>query len=81
MQGAMHLVIWTCMAAVAMVLLAMVGVCVLAMLVRRQRSRLVQREPPLLKEKRHLNMIKEVGYINPTYRFHELQESKEHTYY
>lgn len=77
----MHLVIWTCVAAVAMVLLAMVGVCVLALLVRRQRSRLVQQEPPLLKEKRHLSMMKETGYINPTYRFHELQDSKENSYY
>ena len=77
----MPLVVWTSVAAVAMLLLAVLGVCVLAVLVRRQHSRLVQQEPPLLKEKRQLSMMKEVGYINPTYRFHELQDSKENTYY
>lgn len=80
-EGAVYLVVWACVAAVVMMLLAVLGVCVLAVLVHRQRSRLVQPEPPLLKEKRQLGMMKEIGYVNPTYRFHELQDSKENTYY
>ena len=65
-----------------MMLLGAVGVGMLVVLVRWQRSHLMRLQPPLLpKEKHQLSKMKEIGYINPTYRFHELQRSKESNYY
>ncbi len=75
-QSTVHVVVWTCVAAGTMTLLALAGVCVLVVLVVRQRLRQTQSQLPLVVEKSQVNVMKEIGYINPTYRFHELQEDK-----
>ena len=75
----MHVVVWSCVAAVAVMLLAVAGVCMLVVLVLRRRFHQAQFQLPLIVEKRQVNVMKEIGYINPTYRFHELQESKKKT--
>lgn len=78
-ESTVHVVVWSCVAAVTVMLLAVAGVCVLVVLVLRRRFRQAQFQLPLIVEKRQVNVMKEIGYINPTYRFHELQESKKKT--
>lgn len=79
-ESTLHVVVWSCVAAVTMMLLSVVGVCVLVgVLVLRQRFSQTQFELPLTVEKRQVDVMKEIGYVNPTYRFHELQESKDKT--
>ena len=51
-----------------------VGAVVLVLVLYKKRRRTCR--GGMMSDKQRLGMLKRVGYINPTYRFHELQESR-----
>jgi hypothetical protein len=51
-----------------------VGAVVVLVVVYRRRERM--RRSEMLSDKQRLGMLKKVGYVNPTYRFHELREKR-----
>ena len=64
-----HIAVWASLGVVAILLTVVVAVIVV--LARKGHSRRYSKEKPLVNQKDQLSSIKKMGYVNPTYHFHE----------
>ena len=64
-----HIAVWASLGVVAILLTVVVAVIVV--LARKGCSRRYSKEEPLVNQKDQLSSIKKMGYVNPTYHFHE----------